>query len=293
VYGVTSVMKKTFLIGLLISVCLVSSAKEQRITIPMTAKDAEGFAPEGWGIELVQHADLNGDKIDDAVVVITKPEVIEHGVVKEVEKRFLVLAFGAGGQLERTALSDDAVLDKDQGGPFGDPFVGVKVENGIIAIEHNGGGGWRWRVTERYRWQQNRWMLIGKTYGRLINFDLDHLERSKDTDLSTGLVSRTDTMRHFLGLGGKREPGTTKRDDYYELQVIPTGEAQKIDGLFEAGEWQGHVLNLNTRRQVISGVRLWKGVSDVSAALNAVRQGDDLFIRAEITDDRFSAGDSI
>src|SRR5262249_16031683 len=84
-----------------------------------------------------------------------------------------------------------------------------------------------------------------------------------------------------------------KTGDFYELQAIPTSQAQKIDGLFEAGEWQGYVLKLNAKRQVIRGIQFWKGASDVSAALNAVRQGEDLCIRPEVTDDQLSEGDSV
>ena len=109
-------MRKAFLLSLLISGSLVSIAQEQKITIPMTAKDPEGFAPKGWEIEDVEKGDLNGDKIDDAVIVMSKPEVMENDTVKENSKRFLVLAFGDGERFKRTAFSDRAVLDKDLGG---------------------------------------------------------------------------------------------------------------------------------------------------------------------------------
>jgi len=42
--------------------------------IPMTAKKPEGFAPDGWKIDVVKRGDLNGDKIDDTVILMTGPE---------------------------------------------------------------------------------------------------------------------------------------------------------------------------------------------------------------------------
>ena len=63
-------MKKAFLLSLLISGSLVSIAQEQKITMPMTAKAPEGFAPKGWEIDAVEKGDLNGDKIDDAAIVM-------------------------------------------------------------------------------------------------------------------------------------------------------------------------------------------------------------------------------
>src|SRR5262245_40844220 len=117
-------MKKAFFLSLLISGCLVSNAQEQNISIPLTAKNPEGFSPDGWRREAVERGDLNGDKIDDAAIVMMKPEVKENDAIGEDKKRFLALAFGDGGRFERTAFSDKAVLDTDEGGMFGDPFEG-------------------------------------------------------------------------------------------------------------------------------------------------------------------------
>src|SRR5215475_2012053 len=55
-----------------------AKAQEPKIMIPMTAEKPEGFAPEGWKIELVKRSDLNGDKIDDAVILMTKEEESER-----------------------------------------------------------------------------------------------------------------------------------------------------------------------------------------------------------------------
>jgi len=282
-------MKKAFFLGLLISGSLVSIAQEQKITVPMTAKDPKGFAPDGWKIEVIERGDLNGDNIDDAAIVLTKPEVKGNDTIEEGEKRFLALAFGDGSQFKRTALSDEAVFDKDEGGMFGDPFEGIKTENGTVVIMHYGGSALRWSYTHRYRWQQNRWMLIGRTEVNYHSYIDPNRANEIDTNLSTGLVHCTDA-NIFEQESKKKQP---KKGDFYQLQAITTYEAQKIDGLFDPGEWQGYVLSLNAKRQVIRGVQFWKGISDASAVLNAVRQGEDLFIRAEFTDDRFSEGDGL
>jgi hypothetical protein len=282
-------MKKAFLLSLLISGSLVSIAQEQKITMPMTAKAPEGFAPKGWEIDAVEKGDLNGDKIDDAAIVMTKPEVMENDTLKESSKRFLVLAVGDGSQFKRTAFSDEAALDKDEGGAMGDPFQELKIEKGIVIINYYGGSAWRWGITQRYRWQQNRWILIGNTYEGFHATEPDDTGSVTDTNLSTGFVHRTDA--DIEDENGRKKP--PKKGDYYELQAITTNEAQKIDGLFDPDEWQGYVLKLNADKQVIRDVQLWNGISDVSAALNAVRQGEDLFIRAEVTDDQFSEGDGL
>ncbi|HEY9434217.1 MAG TPA: hypothetical protein VI260_22375 [Blastocatellia bacterium] len=282
-------MKKAFLLSLLISGSLVSIAQEQKITMPMTANAPEDFAPKGWEIDAVEKGDLNGDKIDDAAIVMTKPEVMENDTLKESSKRFLVLAFGDGSQFKRMAFSDEAALDKDEGGAMGDPFQELKIEKGIVIINYYGGSAWRWGVTQRYRWQQNRWILIGNTYEGFHATEPDETSSVTDTNLSTGFVHRTDA--NIEDENGRKKP--PKKGDYYELQAITTNEAQKIDGFFDSGEWQGYVLKLNADKQVVRDVPLWNGISDVSAALNAVRQGEDLFIRAEVIDDQLSEGDGL
>jgi hypothetical protein len=283
-----SAMKKAFLLSLMISISLVSIAQEQKITIPMTAKDPEGFAPKGWQVDGVKRDDLNGDKIDDAVIVMTKPEVRENNKVVESEKTFLVLAFGDGSQFKRTAFSDMPIIDNPAN--IGIYPGNINIENGVVVIEIPSPlGDMIWLYVYRYRWQQNRWMLIGKTYAEEYRFHPDTPANQEDTNLSTGLVSCTDA-NSFILRGKKKLP---KTGDYYELQAITTKEAQKIDGLFEPGEWQGYFLKLNSKRQVLRGIEFWKGISDVSAVLNAVRQGKDIFIRAEVTDDQFSEGDGL
>jgi hypothetical protein len=277
-------VKEAFLIALLISGSLVSGAQEPKIAIPMTAKDEKGFAPDGWEVEVVQKGDLNGDGTDDAAIVMMKPKVTENGETRERTKRILVLAFGAGGRLERTALSDDAVWDGDYEDGT-DTFAELRIEKGSVVVEHFGGLGWRWSYEHHYEWRQNRWMLTGKSYSSFQLTAPGEQTEGTDTDLETGLVTQTDPSP---------SPGKpTRTSEYYELQAIATSEAQKIDGLFESGEWQGYFLKLNAKRQVVRGVQFWKGISDVSATLNAVRQVEDLFIRAEVTDDRFSKGDGL
>ena len=281
-------MKKVFLLSLLISGSFESIAQEQKITIPMTANNPEGFAPAGWHVDGVKRGDLNGDKIDDAAIVMIKPEIRENNQIVEKEKSFLVLAFGDGSQFKRTAFSDVPVIDTPA--DMGIYAGSVSIENGVVVIEIQSPlGDMVWLHVYRYRWQQNRWMLIGKTYGEEYRFDPDTPANQDDTNLSTGLVNRTDA-NSFVLRGKKKLPMT---GEYYELQAITTKEAQKIDGLFEPGEWQGYVLKLNAKRQVLRGVEFWKGISDVSAVLNAVRQGEDIFIRAEVTDDQFSEGDGL
>src|SRR5262249_20256092 len=149
------------------------------------------FAPESWEIDAVEKGDLNGDKIDDAVIVMTKPEVMENDKIKEYSKRFLVLAFGDGGQFKRAAFSAEGALDNNQEGTMGDLDQEVAIKNGVVFINYRSGGRIRQSFTKRYRWQKNRLMLIGNTYETYDGLNSDAkgnivMDNTLDTNLSTG-----------------------------------------------------------------------------------------------------------
>jgi hypothetical protein len=289
-------MRNALLTGLLILSFFNAGAQdpEPEIIVPMSAKEPSGFAPKDWEIEALKEGDLNGDKIDDAAIVIRKDTGEKVDRDRPAYKRFLVIAFRRDGMLERSALSDAAVLDSNEGGWREDTFSGMEINSGVLIIEQRGGGTLQITTTHCYRWQQNRWMLIGFTeihiYARA---DLNE-SYERDANLSTGLVETSSSSTN-METGEDNEPA--KDGSHYELLALTTEAEQKIDGLFDAQEWPqdryGYVLRLNSRKQVARNAQLWKGVSDLSAALNAVCHGEDIYLRAKVTDNRVSAGDTV
>lgn len=45
---------------------------------------------------------------------------------------------------------------------MGDPFEKMTIDNGILIIDHFGGG-WKWKIIDKYRFQENEFILIGYT----------------------------------------------------------------------------------------------------------------------------------
>jgi hypothetical protein len=289
-------MRNALLTGLFILGSFNAGAQdpEPEIIVPMSAKEPSGFAPKGWEIEALKEGDLNGDKIDDAAIVIRKEVEKQEGSAQPSWKRFLVIAFRRNGMLERSALSDAAVLDTDEGGWREDPFDGMEIGAGVVVIGQIGGGTMRTGITHRYRWQQNRWMLIGLTETAEDTLAYRSYSHARDANLSTGLVEESDES---YDMEKEKDIVAPKKGAYYELLALTTDVEQKIDGLFDAQEWPqdryGYVLRLNARKQLARNDRLWGGVSDLSAVFNAVHKGADIYIRAEVTDNRVSAGDTV
>lgn len=64
--------------------------------------------------------------------------------------------------------STKAIGNSSDGGMMGDPFEDIEIKNGILIISESGGSSWKWGYQDKYRYQNNRFELIGYTseYGR-------------------------------------------------------------------------------------------------------------------------------
>lgn len=81
--------------------------------------------------------------------------------------------------------SSDAIMQSTDGGMMGDPYVGTEIKNGILLISHYGGSSWKWGNTDKYRFQNNEFVLIGHScnFGRLCEY-FEYF----DFNLSTGKI---------------------------------------------------------------------------------------------------------
>jgi hypothetical protein len=271
------------------AVAVVSQDQEIKrppLTIPEKAESAAGFVPKGWRLEAstLSQTDLNGDGSADAAFVISNGGADDSTVVKHV----LVLALrGSDGKLHRSAVSDAAVLDGDEGGVFGDPFDSLSIDHGVVVITHYGGSRDRWGFTHRYRFQNQQWTLIGLSIGNTDTLNLEHYD-NQDINLSTGLV-------HADAKGSDddqpKKPQMT--GSYYELEVMPVDRAPHLDGQISTDEYPGYAVRLNQKSQVLRNRQLWKDADDLSARLHAVQFGTDLFLCAEVTDNEVTDGDTV
>jgi hypothetical protein len=165
----------------------VSMTAQQTVLskIPKTGKSIEAFIPEGYDTIATTNGDLNKDKQNDVVLVLKskeedaepKPPVEGSEPIPPGARILLVLFKNASGY-SLAAKSDSAILCKDCGGIFGDPFDAVMIEKGILIIHHYGGSAWRWSSTYKFRWQNNDFFLIGRTNHTYWN--VSHCEKLDD-----------------------------------------------------------------------------------------------------------------
>jgi len=151
-------MRQILILLLLSSVCLSSLSQDFRSFIPNDYDTLDDGVARG---------DLNKDGIEDIVIVIgSKWEQDENWSEKasdsNVAPRLLIILFGTDSGYVQIAKNDKAILCKDCGGIFGDPFAGIEINKNVLSINHYGGSNWRWGYTHKFHFQDKDFFLIGQ-----------------------------------------------------------------------------------------------------------------------------------
>lgn len=160
-------MKKAiFIFTFLLTLIHVSHGQELLIPYNYSVVDSV------WG-------DLDKDSIAELVVAYNMgPENDIDGVPRE-----LIIYKLTNNKWMEWIKSDQALYGSKDGGMMGDPFGEMEIENGILLISQNGGSSWQWGFTDKYRFQDGTFFLIGYSSiaGKLCEYWID-----VDFNLSTG-----------------------------------------------------------------------------------------------------------
>lgn len=131
---------------------------------------------------LAIYGDLTNDKIDEKVIITELNEEGDYGKV-----RLLQVFTKKNNKWIVLAASKSVILGSEGGGMMGDPFISksLKINKGILEISHDGGSSWKWFVTHKFRFQKNKFELIGfhHVYGKPCEYF-----QTVDYNLSTGKI---------------------------------------------------------------------------------------------------------
>ena len=153
----------------LLSICFLASATvagAQANGIPATGKSVADFIPKGY--DTLQHGmvsgDLNKDGLADVALALYSQVESADNLPDSLPPRLLVILFKTSDGYKLAGFSDKAILCKQCGGVFGDPFSDLSISaKGVLGIDHYGGSIDRWSYNEKFRYQDDHFFLIGST----------------------------------------------------------------------------------------------------------------------------------
>ena len=144
--------------------------------------------------------DLNKDGIEEKVIISQTTDSTNFGA-----KRKISIFKKQNQNWKLWKESKNALLESDAGGMMGDPYLGIEISNGVLKVFHYGGTTWKWTITDKYRLEDENFILIGYSYnyGRpcdyWINYDFNlitgkfaYKKEYENCDSGEQVVSKVD-----------------------------------------------------------------------------------------------------
>lgn len=107
------------------------------------------------------YGDLDGDGLPEKVVVLDSGMTGDSGLGSG--RDLLIYKMNRHEIWHLWHTSRGPVLDSHTGGGADESFSSITINRGTIIIKHSGGSRGKWSYTNRYRYQDNDWYLIGLT----------------------------------------------------------------------------------------------------------------------------------
>lgn len=143
--------------------------------LPKQAASADGFVPKGWKIEAQSKGDLNGDGLDDLVLVLRdqdpKNTVVHDGLGEtplDTNPRILAVAFAQASGPYTLVVENSDLIPRRDNPVLDDAFDaadGISIQRGSLRVHlHFWASAGTWMTsstTLTFRWQNQRLELIG------------------------------------------------------------------------------------------------------------------------------------
>ncbi|WP_294251790.1 hypothetical protein [uncultured Chryseobacterium sp.] len=188
---------KTILCVLLITFSVFSFAQRE-------------FQPEGSMVIETAEGDLDGDQVPEKVIIYHTKDTADYGNIREIQ--ILKKINGKWTILEK---SRNALLTSRDGGMMGDPYQETVIRKGVLMITQAGGSSWKWGYTDKYRFQNGHFELVGYSSG---SGKPEEYWTDVDFNLSTGRLIFEKEVENIKEYGKSQKETFVKKGLKINLQ---------------------------------------------------------------------------
>lgn len=226
----------------------------------------------------IAYTDLNNDGIEDLVTIFYAFDESIDTPDSEVraEDRFLTVGFGTPDGDITLALNAQGVPCLDCG-MYNEPEIALGAENGVISLASSGGSNWRWETTQKIRYEDDTFKVIGYTarsyhVGADVVFEYD------------GNLNTLEATREYAYAFGEDREGAVH---FYHLMANRTATPLSIDGQMNESAWLfAQMTTIRQGSDVVYKPENWSGVSDLSFAAATLWDDNGLYLGLVVEDDR-------
>ncbi len=184
---------------------------------PLATKDTGAapaeFLPAGWSLESTTTGDLNGDGIDDVVLVL-----LETDVNKDDRGRALLVLVKDGANWKRLAANRGlAACFKCGGASAGDAAPRLTIKKGVLTIDQSGGSRERYGTSHKFR--------LDKATGKFVLIGLD---QSNADSVVGGSTLISDNLLNGARITTTTPPSRDEEGNEFKPAPKATVEKQKI-----------------------------------------------------------------
>lgn len=152
--------------------------------------------PQGFEIRDSVSGNLNNDAYQDMIIVLKRTDEDSISKVSEFAiKRETLILYGTSSGFTIKARNFNVVYCVNCGGPMGDPYVGMKIENNKFSISHYGGGVWRWSRVSTFSMNASGTWILEKDDNE--TFSTENPETTRDTIVTTPKEFGTITFEQY------------------------------------------------------------------------------------------------
>ncbi|QEC44680.1 hypothetical protein [Pseudobacter ginsenosidimutans] len=139
--------------------------------------------------------------------------------------------------------SSQALTASKDGGMMSDPYAGIEIKNGILIISEDGGSSWKWARTDKYRYQDGEFYLIGYSehYGKICEYWMDI-----DFNLLTG---QCIVKKEYESCeDGKQEVYKNRNETFIKKGIKITMQQRKENEIMITSPKYKHELHISTNQ---------------------------------------------